>query len=64
MARFKQLGETLWEDNPTAGVLIIFVAIFGVGFIYWKQGGDKKLSKWRDRSERKRIKRRQYDEGW
>jgi len=58
------LGEYIWEDNPLAGNLIILVAIFGVGFSYWKFKGSDKINKWRENTERRRIARRRYEEGY
>ena len=57
-------GKTVWDSNPTGGLLVILVAIFGVGFYFWKYEGGDKLNKWRENSKRRRINRRRYDEGW
>ena len=58
------IGNKIWEDNPSGGILVGFVAIFGVGFIYWKYKFSDKLEKYRIKSERKRNKRKFGEEGW
>ena len=61
---FYKLGNKIWEDNSTGGILIVLVAIFGVGFAYWKYKFSDKLEKYRTKSERRRINRRRDEEGY
>jgi len=60
----QHFGNIIWEDNPTGGILIGFVAIFGIGFAYWKYRGSDKLNNWRDNTEKRRRNIRRYEEGY
>ncbi len=59
-----RIGEIIWEDNPLAGLLVILAVIFTGGFTFWKYKGTEKFNKWREKVERRRIERKQEEEGF
>lgn len=58
------IGDKIWEDNPGGGLLVMLIVIVTIGFYCWKHKGAEKLANWREKTEKKRIERREFEEGW
>jgi len=58
------LGNKIWEGNPTGGLGVLILLVFGGFFIFWYFKGSDKFERWRDNRETKRAEVRQQEEGW
>jgi len=59
-----KFGDKIWEDSPAKGLLLVGCAFVVFGFIWWRRKGFDKLDNWRNKSEKKRIERRKWEEGF
>lgn len=57
-SKLLQLGEIVWQGNSSGGILVFFVIFFGAIFLFWKYKTSSILGKWREKSERKRLEKR------
>jgi hypothetical protein len=60
----KSLGERIWEGSPTNGIIVLVIVIIIGGFMWWNYKGSDKLDQWRDKSEKRRVEKRRYEERW
>ena len=58
------IGNSIWEDNPSGGIGILICLGFVCFFMLWKYKAGDKMDGWRDVSEKKRLERRQWEEGF
>jgi hypothetical protein len=58
------LGGRIWEGSPTKGIIVLFAGIIVLGFVWWHYKGSDKLNTWREKSEKRRIEKRKYEEGY
>lgn len=61
---FNKIGKEIWPSKPLYGIGVIFLLLFMGIFCVWKYEVIQKLGIWRDKSKKKRIFKKQYDEGW
>ena len=60
----EKIGKKIWPSNPLGGLGVVVLVTFTGIFIFWKYKLSDKLGNWRGKSEKKRIEKRQGDEGW
>jgi hypothetical protein len=61
---FEKIGERIWEGNSFGGLLVLVAGGLLVVFLIWKYKGSDKLNAWREKSEKRRIEKRKYEEGY
>ncbi len=54
-------GNKIWEDSPIKGILLIVGGVVIGGFLVWRYSLSDKLDGWREKSERRRIKKRRNE---